>query len=87
MPAGIFTKAKAINYKDAIGHKCAPRLTGIPPHIVILNNLSGLTDRLDECSEEVVTKIKEDPDRRMVGGDKHQASMIINHQKHINSKY
>ena len=78
VPADIIAKAKAINYKDAIGHKCAPRLTGIPPHIVILNNLSGLTDRLDECSEEVVTKIKEDLDQKMMGGrDKNQALMIL----------
>ena len=86
VPACIIEKAKAINHKDAIGHKCAPRLTGIPPHIVILNNLSGLTDRLDECSEEVVTKIKEDLDRRMVGGDKHQASMILDQVQGVHNE-
>lgn len=53
----VFQKAMKINYKDVIGHKKIPKLTGIPSHIVILNNLSRIIDQLDECSEDVVAKI------------------------------
>ena len=77
VPENILNMAKAVNYKDAIGHKNAPRLTGIPPHIVILNNLSGISEHVTDCADEVVEKIKKDLDNRMVGGDKHQASMVL----------
>ena len=77
VPQHILDKVKTCTYKDVGKYKNAPRLTGIPPHVVILNNLNGITDCVTECSEDIVTKIKADLDDRMVGGDKHQASMVL----------
>ena len=42
IPDDIMEMAKVFAYKqvgDADTTSCAPRLTGIPPHVVVINNL------------------------------------------------
>ena len=61
IPEDIMKMAKVFTYKqigDAYATSCAPRLTGIPPHVVVINNLHEVNGRVSSCSNDVVCKIK-----------------------------
>ena len=52
-------------------------------NIVILNNLSGLSEHVNECTNEVVTKIKRYLDNQMVRGDKHKATIVLDQVENL----
>ena len=43
VPDNILNMTKCLDYKATATNVNAPRLTGISPHVVIMNNLSGIT--------------------------------------------
>jgi hypothetical protein len=55
----------------------APNLTGIPPHIAILNQVSVLTAAVERSNERFATILAGELDRRSVGGPVFAANNIM----------
>ena len=86
VPQDILDMAKAVTYKEALTNDNAPRLTGIPPHIIILNNMQGINEHTTDCSVDIVSKIKQDLDARLVGGDQHQANVVLDQVQRVHQE-
>ena len=53
-----------------------PFLTGVPPHILILSDMRRFEAKLDSLSNDVIKKMKEELNRRDIGGGMHHALII-----------
>ena len=73
IPKEIMEMVKVFTYKQVHednGNGNAPRLTGIPPHVVLINKLNDLNGHVSECSSLVVRKeVKQELEDRFVGGN------------------
>ena len=62
IPEDIMEMAKVFTYNPVGGAdatSCAPRLTDIPPHVVVvINNLHEVNDHVSSCSNDIDCKIK-----------------------------
>ena len=85
IPEEILSMAKVFSYKQVSGDSngCAPRLTGIPPHVVMINNLNEVHDHVSVCSRSVVKEVKQELEDRFVGGDRFQANVMLNQVQKI----
>ena len=54
IPEDILKLAKVDSYHEAMSNDTAPRLTGIPPHVIILNQIQHLNGHVTECSDGIV---------------------------------
>ena len=77
IPQDIMNMAKVFTYAQVTDESSAPQLTGIPPHVVILSKIASINEHTSDCSSDVVTQIKTELDNRFVGGDHHQASLVL----------
>ena len=71
IPDDIMKMVKVFTYKQvnqANGCGDAPHLTGIPPHIVVINNLNEVSSHVTECSTSVVRQLKQELEDHFVGG-------------------
>ena len=55
----------------------APNLTGIPPHLAILNQVSVLTAAVEQSNERFAAILASELDRRSVGGPVFAANNIM----------
>ena len=76
-PDDIPNMVKCLDYKAAATKVNAPQLTSILPHVIILNNLIGITDHMSDCFDAIVSKVKEELNSRFVEGDRHQANVML----------
>ena len=62
--------AKVFLYKEVSGDSngCAPSLTGISPHVVMINNLNEVHDHVSVCSRLVMKQMKQELEYQFVGG-------------------
>ena len=81
--AKVFT-FKQVNDDNANGN--TPRLTGIPPHVVLINKLHDLNGHVSHCSNEVVREVKQELEDRFVGGDRFQANVMLNQVQQIQTE-
>ena len=88
IPEDILKMAKVFTYKqvnDALPGSTAPRMTGIPPHVVVLNNLNEVKGHVSQCTEDVVKELKQELEDRFVGGDRFQANTMLSQVQDIQS--
>jgi hypothetical protein len=73
-------------YNDA--NKCAacPRLTGIPPHVALLNEMAALRDKIEQSSTDIVTAFKSELNVRGIGGETFQANQILDDVKRVHER-
>lgn len=64
-------------YDDANECPYCPRLTGIPPHVVELNQLAILWSIIEGTSESFGETLRSELNRRSVGGEVFQANEIL----------
>ena len=79
----VFT-FKQVNDDNA--NENAPRLTSIPPHVVLINKLHDLNGHVSQCSNEVVREVKQELEDRFVGGDRFQANVMLNQVQQIQAE-
>ena len=63
IPEEIMSMAKVMNYQEASegdSGLCVPRLTVIPPHVVLLSNLQAVNDHVSESCSHVVKELKQE---------------------------
>ena len=85
IPQDIMEMAKVFTYKQVNegDASCAPRLTGIPPHVVVINNLNEVNGHVSQCSMDVVKELKQELEDRFVGGEKFQVNVMLNQVQQI----
>ena len=89
IPQEILKMAKVFSYKqvhDANGEGNAPRLTGVPPHVVHFHKLQDMNGHVTQCSSEVVREVKKELEDRFVGGDRFQANVILTQVQKIQAE-
>ena len=82
--------AKVVGYKEAneVSGRggSAPRLTGIPPHVVMINNLNEVHDHVSDCSRSIVNEVKQELEDRFVGGERFQANVMLSQVQKIQAE-
>lgn len=70
------------------GETCrgCPRLTGIPPHVTLLNQMSRLQLSMEESSSRFASNLREELDRRSVGGDSFMANQLLQDVRRTNEE-
>ena len=53
-----------------------PYLTGIPPHIMIMSDMKKFETKLDAINSELMQGVKEELEKRDIGGGMHHAIVI-----------
>ena len=89
IPKEIMEMVKVFTYKQVHednGNGNAPRLTGIPPHVVLINKLNDLNGHVSECSSLVVKEVKQELEDRFVGGERFQANVMLTQVQKIQSE-
>ena len=90
IPDEILNMAKVVGYKEAneVSGRggSAPRLTGIPPHVVMINNLNEVHDHVSDCSRSIVNEVKQELEDRFVGGERFQANVMLSQVQKIQAE-
>ena len=73
-------------YDEASESSIFPRLTGIPPHVTMLNNFHTLHGTIKTSASSLYDRIKEDLDNRGLGGDAFQANGVLEDVKRIHQR-
>ena len=63
----------------------APRLTDIPPHAVVINNLIKVNGHVSACSNNMVAKVKQELEDQFVRGERFQSKTMLNQVQQIQS--
>ena len=57
--------------------KDTPYFTGIPPHVMMMTELEALRLKLDDHKDQIVDGLREELDRRSVGGSEYQTRQVL----------
>ena len=68
IPDDIMEMAKVLSYQDASNSDSAPRLTGVPPHVLLMSSVDSVKGHVSDCSDGVINTIKQELDDRFIGG-------------------
>ncbi len=70
-------KARPVLYDEAKECINCPRLTGIPPHIALLNQISSLKDKIEESTSGLVNAMRDELNKRGIGGETFLANEVL----------
>ena len=62
---------------------CRPRLSGIPPHVAIVCQMVRLQKTIEEHTSGMILSMKDELDRRGVGGETFQANALLRDVKKL----
>ena len=54
-----------------------PRLTGLPPHVALLNEMDALKGTMSSSAQKLENTLKDELNRRGIGGEVFQANGIL----------
>ena len=63
-----------------------PTFSGIPPHVLLLNDIESLKIRMKQQTKDVVEGIVREFDKRRVGGDRYEVSVLLEEIKKNNKE-
>lgn len=84
--ADLIAKTKRVLYCDSRSSPNCPRMTGIPPHITILSQLHSLKESVESSTEQLSEVIKDELNKRGVGGEVFQANGILDEVKEVHKR-
>ena len=73
-------------YDEANGCENCPRLTGIPPHVAILNEMATLKEMLNKSTSDLRSTLHQELNLRGIGGEAFQANAILDDVKKVHQK-
>ena len=73
-------------YDEANGCERCPRLTGIPPHVAIMNEMAALKDMFALSSADLKSTLHHKLNCRGIGGEMFQANLILDSVKKVHEK-
>jgi hypothetical protein len=77
---------KPLLYDDANACSRCPRLTGIPPHVALLNEMAALRKVLTGSTSEIVVAMKTELNLRGIGGETFQANQVLDDVKRVHEQ-
>ena len=72
-------------YDEAAESQYCPRLTGIPPHIALITQVSALKTAVEESEHRLGTVIQSELNARGIGGEVFQANSILDAVRDVHS--
>lgn len=79
-------KCRPMLYDEANASGNCPRLTGIPPHVAILNEMATLKEMISLSSQDLKKTFKEELNNRGIGGERFQANEVLEGVKRIHER-
>jgi hypothetical protein len=73
-------------YDEANTSNNCPRLTGIPPHVAILNEMATLKEMIRTSSDDVKNAFRDELNDRGIGGERFQANEVLEGVKKIHER-
>ena len=73
-------------YDEANKSSTCPRLTGIPPHVALLNEMSLVRTTIDSNGTEVVVALRTELNNRGIGGETFQANSILDDVRKVHQQ-
>lgn len=85
-PVRLMEKVRRVLYEDSTSTPNSPRLTGIPPHITLLSQINSLKLSVEESTSRLEAVMKDELNRRGVGGEVFHANSILESVKEVHEK-
>jgi hypothetical protein len=73
-------------YDEATSSERCSRLTGIPPHVAILNEMATLKEMIATSSSNLKQAFKDKLNNRGIGGERFQANEVLEGVKRIHER-
>lgn len=73
-------------YDEANKSSKCPRLTGIPPHVALLNKMSLVRTTIDDNGNEVVVALRRELNERGIGGETFLANTILDDVRKVHQQ-
>jgi hypothetical protein len=73
-------------YDEATSSERCSRLTGIPPHVAILNEMATLKEMIATSSSDLKQAFKDELNNRGIGGERFQANEVLEGVKRIHER-
>ena len=80
------SRCRPMLYDEANGCENCPRLTGIPPHVAILNEMATLKEMLNKSTSDLRSTLHQELNLRGIGGEAFQANAILDDVKKVHQK-
>lgn len=74
---------KPLLFDEADSSALCPRLTGIPPHVALLNEMAGIREKIEKTSILLMDNMKSELNSRGIGGEVFQANAILEEVKRV----
>ena len=80
------SRCRPLLYDDANESTSCPRLTGIPPHVALLNEMATLKEMLTKTSSDLKSSLHQELNVRGIGGETFQANAILENVKKVHER-
>ena len=86
LPPSFMLKVKVLSYDESVTCDKSPLLTGVPPHIAIMNDISVLGKTIKDTSNVLIKTLISELDKRGIGGETFQENEVLSDVKKLNGK-